>query len=151
MSSVNKPSPEVEASSSYPRSWVWDVDGDLCSDTFVRFDQGPTRGYGPKPIAVLRVAGEERSVWLMQTALYGSFRNELTSRSLPELVPGERVVIQRKEMKPNAAGTATYRDFDVHFPDRPQASVSELFDLGGKPTSEVFPEVEAQPDDDIPF
>jgi hypothetical protein len=140
----------------YPRSWLWDEDGDVCAGRFVRFDRGPTKGYGKKTIAVLEVTGEDRSVWLYQTALYGGFRDELVDRPVHELVPGERVVIQRGEMKETEDGSREYRDFTVLFPDRPQPSTEQLFPDLDSPRRVEGPEKTEGgesdgKDDDVPF
>jgi hypothetical protein len=139
----------------YPRSWLFDEDGDVCAGTFVRFDRGPTKGYGKKTIAVLEVTGEERSVWLYQAALYGGFRDEIADRRGHELVAGERVVIERGGMKRNEDGSREYRDFTVYFPDRPQPSTEELFPDLDAPRRVEGPEKTGDDGsdgkDDIPF
>ena len=132
----------------YPRSWIWDDDGDLCAGTFVRFDKGRTRDYGSKPIVVLNVEDEERSIWLLQTVLYEEFRRELEDRPTHDLIPGERVVIRRLEEKTGEAGRR-YRPFRVLFPDRPATSTADLFELGPKPPPSPT-ETDLDPDD-IPF
>jgi hypothetical protein len=137
---------------------MWEDDGDAISGTFVRWDSGPTQGYGEKPICVLDVEGETRSVWLMHTALYLRFEDEIRKRPQHELAPGERVVIVRKDEKESGNGRK-YRDYDVLFPDRPQLTAAELFKVGSEAKaetaeangSETNGHVVSQNDGDIPF
>jgi hypothetical protein len=58
---------------SYPESWLWSEHGDLVAGTFLRFDEGMTKEYGAKVIAVLVVDGAERGIWLTQQALHSKF------------------------------------------------------------------------------
>ncbi len=75
---------------------------------------------------------------------------------------GERVVVTRLEEKTATDGETTYRNFRVLFPDRPQLSTDDLFDLGDQPHASrreqrpAFQEEEPPPkgsgqDGDIPF
>ena len=68
-------------SAEYPKSWLWAEDGNLVSGRFLRFDEGTTREYGSKVIAVLDVGGEERGVWLTTNVLFNRFKDELERRS----------------------------------------------------------------------
>ena len=52
---------EQTGETGYPESWIFGEDGDLVSGTFLRFDEGTTRDYGPKVIIVLDVAGQSGS------------------------------------------------------------------------------------------
>jgi hypothetical protein len=131
-----------------PRWWDWATDGDSVDGTFVRFDQGHTKQYGPKVIVVLLVSGEERSVWLLETVLHNKFKRELEGRPERNLKAGERVVVTRLDMRESESGGTNYRDFRVLFPDRPAPSAMELFELDG-PT--VEPTSEPADADDIPF
>ena len=139
----------------FPRPWLWGEDGDVAAGTFRRFDAGPTREYGRKPIAVLGIEGEDRSVWLMQDVLYNKFRDELADRPEHTLAIGERVVIERLGEKVSDSGR-TYWNFRVLFPDRPEPSTETLFNLGPPPAGPTeLPDAadppEVAPDDGIPF
>ncbi len=136
----------------YPPAHLWDEHGDLVDGRFIRFDKGRTRDYGAKPVLVLDVDGDERSVWLLQTVLFEEVRRELAERPNHDLIPGERVVIRRLEPKIGDTGR-TYRPFRVLFPDRPRTSTSELFDLGSipKPATPAEDEDETDEDDEPPF
>ena len=120
---------------SYPKSWDWEVDGPTAAGTFVRFNSGPTKGYGRKPICVLEIDGEERSVWILETALFGRIRDELAQRPGQKLTAGERVVIRRGEMKKTQDGKREYRATTAYFPDAPEPSSAELFGLAGSPST----------------
>jgi hypothetical protein len=71
----------------HPRTWRWDEDGDTADGSFIRFDSGPTRGFGTKHIAVLKINEEPRSVWILETALYNQIRDEIASRPGKTLLP----------------------------------------------------------------
>jgi hypothetical protein len=120
---------------SFPRTWDWDTDGPTAAGTFVRFDSGPTKGYGRKPIVVLRIEGEERSVWILETALFGRFRDEIAQRPGRKLTAGERIVIRRGDMKRTQDGSREYRATTAYFPDAPEPSAAELFGLDEKPAT----------------
>ncbi len=68
---------QPEPSTEYPETWLFDEHGETVAGTFLRWDQGQKKKYGPKTIAVLEVDGTERSLWLNATVLYGKFRDEL--------------------------------------------------------------------------
>jgi hypothetical protein len=127
--------PMAGKQASFPRSWRWETDGELVSGRYLRFDSGPTRGYGRKPIIVLDLDGEERSIWLMQDVLYNRFRDELIGRPGRKLTVGERIVIRRLGEKTSEESGRTYRAFSILFPDRPETSPETLFDLPSTGTS----------------
>jgi hypothetical protein len=148
---------ELEVASAepdFPETWLWDEHGDVCSGRFVRFDKAATREYGKKLIMILEVAGVERSVWLLQTALYGRVRDELGERPARKLEVGERVAIHRLAETKTEDGKRTYRPFRIYFPDRPELDVASEFELD-KPAPEPKPTAEtaggSDVDDDIPF
>lgn len=141
-----------EEGSSYPETWLWDEHGDVCSGQFVRFDKAATREYGKKLILVLDVEGQERSVWLLQTALYERVRDELADRPNRQLNPGERVAIHRKAETTTKDGKRTYRPFQLYFPDRPELDLAREFDLARpNPKPESEQNEGSDDDDDIPF
>jgi hypothetical protein len=141
-SSTDKPS--------YPPYWDWDEDGPLLSASFVKFDQGHTKLFGPKPICVVEVDGEERSVWLTQTVLYRRFRDELMSRKDRTLAVGERISIDRHEKKRPEDGQE-YWPFTTVFHDAPELSTDSLFELDSPVETKKAPEPEPEDDDAIPF
>jgi hypothetical protein len=112
----------------YPAAWKFDEDGSLVAGTFVKFDKGETKEYGSRVILVLDVDGTERAVWLSQLALFSRVRDELNRRPSKTLEPGERVVIKRLEKKMGENGRE-YWPFQVLFPDRPELSTTDLFNL----------------------
>ena len=138
-------------SEDFPDNWIFDEHGETVAGTFVRFERGQTKSYGAKPIAVLEVDGVERSLWLNTAVLVGKFRDELQQRPERELRPGERVVVKRLEKKTAGDGVTSYWNFRVLFPDRPELSTSDLFDLDAEPQREPQPVAESAADDDIPF
>lgn len=127
------PAEGTDEQPSYPKSWDWEVDGPTAAGTFVRFDSGPTKGYGHKPIVVLEIDEEERSIWILETALFGRFRDELAQRPGRKLTAGERIVIRRGDMKKTQDGKRDYRASTAYFPDAPEPSAAELFGLGEMP------------------
>ena len=107
---------------------MWDEDGDKVAGTFVRFDSGPTREYGVKPITVLLVNGEERSSLAPpRRRSSADSQDELQNRPSRNLTPGERVYITRKEKTNTADGSRSYHPYGVYFPDKPDAAPAELF------------------------
>jgi hypothetical protein len=113
----------------FPAAWLFSEDGDLEAAEFVALKSGPTRSFGWKPIAVVRVGGQERSLWLLNTVLYESFKRELARRPSRKLEAGERITVRKKGQTRNAEGTRTYEDYKVVFHDTPQPSVTEMFGL----------------------
>lgn len=153
MATVPNTADELE----FPQSWIFDEDGDQVAGTYVRFDRGQTKEFGSKVIVVLNVDGAERSIWLTQTAVYSKFRQELENRSSQTLEPGERVFIRRGE-KVKGKNDREYWAFVVAFPDRPELSARDLFELDPglvkkeekkEPTEPGSGDV--GPDGDIPF
>ncbi len=136
---------EYTDAADYPRWWNWDEDGEVADGTFVRFTRGRSE-FGPKVILVLLIAGEERSIWMHETALESKFRDELLNRPSRDLDPGERVAVKRGGMQKTLDGKRDYRAFDVRFPDRPEPTTSDLFKLDEEPDAEK-PAVA----DDVPF
>lgn len=133
-------------SSDFPRTWRWDQDGESLTGTFVEFDEGPT-AYGAKPILVIEIEGERRSVWLLEKAVLSRFADEVATRANRDLTPGERVEIRRGDVVTSGTGRE-YRSFRVRFPDRPKRKALDI--LGGSATDEPPSEGEGQ-DGDIPF
>jgi hypothetical protein len=139
--------PDNNNTDQYARGWRWDEDGRHFECTFTRLTSGHTE-YGQRPILNGMVDGEERALWLNETALRSKFRDELTNRPEHRFTLGERIVVERgAEKKRNAADTFSYWPFEVSFPDKPQTSEVELLNLGDAP--EVAPP--AEEDDSVPF
>jgi hypothetical protein len=131
----------------FPRNWRWDDDGDEIAGTFLEIDEGPT-AYGTKPILILEVEGEPRSVWLLETAIQSRFADEVAKRPSRDLTVGERIHIRRGDIVTSGTGR-DYRAFKVRFPDRPKRKATEIL---GKPAGES-PEADEEPneDDELPF
>ena len=147
--------PETSDEIEFPEAWIFSEHGDLVAGTFLRFDEGQTRDYGTRVIIVLNVDGQERSVWLSQMALFNKVRDELGRRASKKLDVGERVVIERHAKK-KGENEREYWPFTVLFPDRPEKSTTDLFDLDeGRTYKTKQPEEPAPgdvgPDGDIPF
>src|SRR5947209_1528556 len=117
----------------FPRSWRWDQDGLHVDGTFVQMDEGPTE-YGRKPILVLDVGSERRSIWLTQEALVGRFRDELERRRAPNFTAGERIIVTRGSEKKESQAGRSYWPFKVSFPDAPRPSDADM--LSAEPASE---------------
>jgi len=60
--------------SDFPQFWDFANDGDIIRGKALRMTKGPTKLYGSKPIAVLEIDGEERSVWLSRFVLREAFK-----------------------------------------------------------------------------
>jgi hypothetical protein len=137
--------------SDHPRWWNWDEDGDIAEGTFVRFTRGRSE-FGPKIILVLLVGGpfgEERSIWMHERALESKFRDELLNRPSRDLDPFERVIVKRCGMQKTLDGKRDYRAFDVRFPDRPEPTTSDLFQLDQE--RDAKPAEKPAVDDDVPL
>ncbi len=148
---TEKSTTEVGEKPSYPAYWDFAEDGPLLSARFVKFDQGQTRQYGPKPICVLEVGGEERSLWLTQTVLYQRFRDELLRRPDRTLAVGERISVERHEKKRTEDGRYEYTPFTIVFHDAPSVSETDLFELDSPAETKKAPEPQPADDDGIPF
>lgn len=135
--------------SDYPRNWRFDEDGGDVEGRYVRISAAPT-SYGEKPIVVLEIDGEERSVWLLETALRNRIADEVAKRPSGDLTPGERVVIHRGDKKTSAAGRE-YRAFTARFPDAPKRSAAEILGASSESAAENESASGASRDDDIPF
>jgi hypothetical protein len=111
----------------FPESWIWDQNGEMVSGAFVEFTRGQTRDFGPKPIVVLEVDGQRRSIWLNTAVLFRRFKDELQQRPEHRLVEGEQITIRRlnKVESPDAIGP--YWKFRVVFQSSPEPSVDEMF------------------------
>jgi hypothetical protein len=129
----------------YPRNWRWEEDGDTLAGTFVEITEGPT-SYGDRPIVVLDVDGERRSIWLFETALQNRFADEVRKRTSGDLTVGERITIVRGEMVTSGTGR-NYRAFKVRFPDRPKRKATDIL---GTPAHEPEPAT-SENDDELPF
>jgi hypothetical protein len=125
--------PADNDSDDYPENWIFDEHGQTIAGTFLRFERGQTKNYGPKPIAVLEVDGAERSLWLNTAVLAGKFRDELQERPQRELSPGERIVVKRLGKTATEDGQTEYWNYRVLFPDKPTLKTSDLFDFEGEP------------------
>jgi hypothetical protein len=145
----------------FPRSWRFgtgkDEDGLTIEGTFVGWSRGHTE-HGSKPILLLEVGGEVRSVWLMQTVLRSKIARKVGERRSHDFEPGERIVITelgRVQPKGDRSGKQPYRNFAVNCPDEQPLTASavlgeELDDEQG--SIDENGDVKPTPaDDDIPF
>jgi hypothetical protein len=114
---------------------------------FIGFDEGPT-AYGDKPIVVVQVDGEPRSLWLFDTALVSKFRDEIRRRTTRDLTPGEQLYIKRGQMITSGTGR-DYRRYDVRFPDRPKRKAADI--LGAPTDDPLEPDQERAEDESLPF
>jgi hypothetical protein len=136
-----------ETKTKYPGTWRWDEDGDVIEGTYVELSEAHTRfDSETRPILVLEVNGEQRTVWLFHTALQNQLREELLRRSDNELRVGEPVRIERLGEQKSENGFI-YMNYRASFPESPKRSPLDI--LGG-PTRQG-PEPESEPDDGIPF
>jgi hypothetical protein len=136
------------AEGEYPRSHMWQEDGDLVSGSYVRFSQGHTRDGTAVPVIVLDVDGEPRSVWLFHDALRQQFVTEIKTRPSGNLDPGELVTIRRGEKKQSASNPdRSYRVFDVDFEHKRQPTPIDLLSAGVPLGAMQPPPIDA----DIPF
>jgi hypothetical protein len=134
------------AETTNPRTWDWREDGAHVSGRFVRFDEAPTRGYGYKPVLIVDVDGEHRTVWLFHEALLNQFREEVIRRGTGNLEDGERIDVFQVGDKVSESTGRTYTDYKAVFPDRPKRSGVDILGARDKPV-----EKPAEDDDSVPF
>jgi hypothetical protein len=124
----------------YPRAWRWDEDGLVVEGRYVRLDEGIT-DYGPVPIVVLDVEGEQRSLWLSATALRSRFADELRRRGDSDFERGERIRIERAREKKVSSTGRSYWPFAVAFLDSVPRTAAEILAVQDPPEGE----------EDVPF
>jgi hypothetical protein len=141
---------EPQDKRTYPQTWIWDEHGDVIEGTYVELSEAHTRFDGePRPILVLEVAGEKRTVWLFHTALQNQLREELLRRPDNELRVGEPIRIERLGKQESENGF-TYMNYRASFPESPKRSALNI--LGGSGgRAELEGEPESELDDGIPF
>ena len=102
---------------------------------------------------ILDIDGEERSIWLLNEALFNQFRQEIQSRPERKLASGERVVVQRLGKRKSESTGREYVDFRVHFPDRPEPTLEQLWgdDIAADKATDQQAADEGKTDDGIPF
>ncbi|HEY8776311.1 MAG TPA: hypothetical protein VIM33_07510 [Gaiellaceae bacterium] len=133
----------------FPRNWIFDEDGDAVAGAFVRLEEGQTKDYGPRPIVILNIAGEERSVWLFDTVIRNQFADEVRTR---QLAAGERITVKRLGKVKSETTGREYRSYATTFHDRPQKSQAEI--LGAPVAPEPIAaaaSAQGNTDDSIPF
>jgi hypothetical protein len=153
----------------YPRTFLWEEDGEDLGDRrrvrgrFVTLDEAPTKQGGLKPILVLEIDREQRSVWMLHEPFLNKLTEELERRPSGEFTPGEEIVVEQwKEKKIGEASGRPYVPYKVAFPERPKRSQKDI--LGArKPASDVIADesdfanadeqvaTENGQDEDIPF
>ncbi len=148
----------TDSTSEFPQAWLWDADGDIIEASFVRFDVGPTKLYGKKPIVVVNVGDEERAVWLTTTVLFESFKEELEQRENHTLEPGEKLTIRWLGKAEPKTGGPAYHRHKVVFHNSPGSSAEALFGFGTQTKRLGESEEDAEPaaipdavDDGIPY
>lgn len=104
------------AQRTYPQSVILG-DGESVAGTFLRLESGPTRDYGVQPVVVFTelASGQERSLWLLHTALKSQFAN-----ARPE--PGTKFVVVNMGKRTAKKTGRDYSDYRVEVegtPDRP--------------------------------
>jgi len=133
----------------YPETWRFDEDGLTAAGTYMRMDTGPS-AYGQKPILVLEINSQARSLWIVQEALRSRLADELARRRAREFSVGERIEISRGAEKKLSENDREYWPFKVSFPDAPRQDAADL--LGR--TEPAAADSESAPlvvQDDIPF
>jgi hypothetical protein len=124
----------------YPRTFLWEEDGEDLGDRrrvkgrFVTIDEAPTKQGGLKPILVLEVDGEERSVWVLHESFLNKLTEELERRPNGEFTLGELIVVEQwKEKAIGEASGRPYVPYKARFPERPQRSQKQI--LGARKTA----------------
>jgi hypothetical protein len=141
-----------QSDSSYPRSWIWDEDGDEARGTYASFSQGRTRSGDIVPIVNMTIAGEVRAVWLYNDVLRGAFVEEIKARPSGDLDPDELVTARRGKKCQSASNPdRTYREFTVEFEHKRQPSPLDLLSAGLPLGATQPPPPSMQDDADIPF
>jgi hypothetical protein len=141
----------VNDSSSFPRSWIWDDDGDEIVGRYRSFSQGHTKAGDVVPIAQLEVGGEARSIWLFHTSLREQFLAEVQTRPDKDLDPGETVHIRRlEERQSQSSPDRTYRVYRVEFQNKRRPSAIDLLSVS-VPLGATAPPPPAGVDDGIQF
>jgi hypothetical protein len=143
--------PDSINDTTYPRTWMFDEDGDTVEGSFLELGEAPTAGYGHKPIVNLDVDGEQRTVWFFHEALASKFNRELERRQALDFNPGERIRITRLGRRESETSGRKYVDYAVQFLDAPKRSAADIL---GAVVSETAGEEggdKPEDDDDIPF
>jgi hypothetical protein len=128
----------------YPKSWRWDEDGLVVDGTYVGTSSAPGE-YGDIPILTLKVAGEDRAVWVTQIAIRSKLADELNRRKVRNFESGERIVIKRADEKKKSASGRSYWPFSCEFPDASPRDAAALLGVDAVPVRS------ASSEDDIPF
>jgi hypothetical protein len=149
---------KAETKIEYPATFVWEEDAEDLGDryhlegTFLALEEGPT-AQGTRPILVLEIDGEARSVWVLHGPFLNKLQEELERRAVPEFTVGERMVFERWKEKATSESTGrSYTPYKAWYPDRPKRSAKDILGVG---TSVVADDVtengDGQTDDGIPF
>lgn len=121
------------ASRTYPQSVILS-DGESVAGRFIRLESGPTRDYGDQPVVVFTEAqsGEERSLWLLHTALKTQF-----AKARP--IEGARFVVVNLGKRLAKKTGREYADYRVEVegaPDAPKPSVMTFDDVAASVATE---------------
>jgi hypothetical protein len=101
--------------SQYPTTIILEA-GATLEGRFKHLARGHTRDGDERAIAVIEVDGDERALWLHETALRGQFR-----QLKPE--PGETVRVEKGSKKRESGNRFKYWPFKVTAPKRPAADL----------------------------
>lgn len=107
--------------------------GETADGHFKRLERGHDKDGKEHPIAVLEIDGEERSLWLLQTALRSQFK-----RVKPE--PGELIRVSMATEKKLGGNGFNYWPFKVTALERPPETVDwndPLFGDDSEPFADV--------------
>jgi hypothetical protein len=129
-----------EQESTYPRTLLWEEDAEDLGDRrrisgrFVAIDEAPTSN-GLKPILVLAIDGEERSVWVLHGPFQDKLTEELERRPNNEFTPGELIVVEQwKDKKIGEASGRPYVPYKARFPERPKRSQRDILGAQKQPS-----------------
>jgi len=141
-----------ETTTDKPRNWRWDDDGDVVEGAYVELGEAHTRRDGDaKPILVLEVDGEPRTVWLFHKVLRSQLRRELLRRPEGEFRVGEQIRIERLgEVQPENGGNS-YVNYRATFAESPTRSPLDILGGDDDQTGQPAEPEKADGDDDIPF
>lgn len=140
----------------FPRDWDWSLDGATADGAYTSVNQGRTVN-GPRPIIVLTIDGEPRSVWVFWEALRSKLAEELQRRKARTFTAGERISITKHPKRKSKTSDNETVPFTVRFLDVEPESALDI--LGGfTPAASSEPELVPDPspaagdhDDVVPF
>ena len=149
----------------HPRSWYWDDDGSTVSGEYVKLGKATVsrrldaNDAGERIILILNVAGEPRSIWVLNEILKDKLRMQLRLRPKCNFESGERLTITRSAEKFEAASGHNYWRWKVDFEHEVTESPRELFGLDkpeparppGEPEPVLLADEQSEVSDGVPF